>query len=173
MDRFRTLNLMCFLHAGHAYFDAYPRPFEGFTKWLPWSWIHQGVCCHVDPPEGQAMHQNMVYSVAPRHHQEQERRALQSYLNQRCDVLLHLVPDGCTPPCRCRPAHYQSHHIQWPLGVGIKQFAEKPMTCSNAWARLTKCCSTCIGNSKCSRNNTCNSSNTKGNKRGCNVLLHT
>ncbi|DBA92578.1 TPA: hypothetical protein ACH3X1_002800 [Trebouxia sp. C0004] len=26
-----------------------------------------------------------------------------------------------------------------PLGVGAKQFAEKPMTCSNAWACLTKC----------------------------------
>ncbi len=29
--------------------------------------------------------------------------------------------------------------ITRPLGVGTKQFAEKPMTCSNAWARLTKC----------------------------------
>jgi len=32
-----------------------------------------------------------------------------------------------------------SNCITRPLGVGTKQFAEKPMTCSNAWARLTKC----------------------------------
>ena len=32
-----------------------------------------------------------------------------------------------------------TNHIIRPLGVGTKQFAEKPMTCSNAWARLTKC----------------------------------
>ena len=29
--------------------------------------------------------------------------------------------------------------ITRPLGVGTKQFAEKPVTRSNAWARLTKC----------------------------------
>lgn len=26
---------------GHAYFDAYPRPYQGFTKGLLWSWTQQ------------------------------------------------------------------------------------------------------------------------------------
>jgi len=32
-----------------------------------------------------------------------------------------------------------TNYITRPRGVGTKQFAEKPMTCSNAWARSTKC----------------------------------
>ena len=32
-----------------------------------------------------------------------------------------------------------TNYITRPLGVGTKQFAEKPMIASNAWARLTKC----------------------------------
>ncbi|DBA77038.1 TPA: hypothetical protein ACH3X1_009626 [Trebouxia sp. C0004] len=35
------LELVADIAPGHAYFDAYPRPFEGFRKGLPWSWIHQ------------------------------------------------------------------------------------------------------------------------------------
>ena len=34
------------------------------TKGLPWSWIHHRVCCHVDSPEGRAVHQNKMYSLA-------------------------------------------------------------------------------------------------------------
>ncbi len=55
----------------------------------------------------------------------------------RCDVLLHLVPDSC--PHHAAAGQPITNYITRPLGVGTKQFAEKPMTYSNAWARLTKC----------------------------------
>jgi len=75
-------------------------------------------------------------AFAARYQQEPVGRALHDYLDQTCDVLLHLVSDGCTRPCSCRPANYQLHHQA--TRVGTKQSAEKPMTCSNAWACLTK-----------------------------------
>jgi len=34
------LELVADIAPGHAHFNAYPRPFEGFRKGLPWSWIH-------------------------------------------------------------------------------------------------------------------------------------
>ena len=73
-----------------------------------------------------------VIHLLPDTTKKQEKGSLQDYPVLRCPVLLHLVSEG-PPILRCSRS---AHHQLCDQAIG-SWHAEKPMTCSNSWQRLT------------------------------------